>query len=61
MGFSQMSDGQVALRHTCVLGNVKMTTTDQTSGVPVPFWADNNILFLAGKACVVSPTTLLPT
>ncbi|CCM05595.1 uncharacterized protein FIBRA_07823 [Fibroporia radiculosa] len=48
-GFSKMSDRQVAIWETGGLGNVKMTTIDQTSGVLMPFWSDNNILFLAGK------------
>ena len=52
-GFSKMSDRQVALWETGALGNIKMTTIDQTSGVLMPFWTDNNILFLAGKGCVV--------
>ncbi|EJF58048.1 microtubule binding protein [Dichomitus squalens] len=48
-GFSKMSDRQVALWETGGLGNVKTITIDQTSGVLMPFWTDNNILFLAGK------------
>jgi coronin-1B/1C/6 len=28
---------------------VKTTVIDQTAGVVMPFWSDNNILFLAGK------------
>ena len=54
-GFSKMSDRQVAL------GNINMTTIDQTSGVLMPFWTDNSILFLAGKGCVALPAGLLPT
>ncbi|KAI0085339.1 hypothetical protein BDY19DRAFT_996874 [Irpex rosettiformis] len=30
----------------------KSTTIDQSSGVLMPFWSDNNILFLAGKGYV---------
>ena len=45
-GFSKMSDRQVALWETGSLGNVKTITIDQTSGVLMPFWTDNNILFL---------------
>ena len=41
-----MSDRQVALWETGGLSNVKMTIIDQTSGVLMPFWTDNNILFL---------------
>ncbi|RDX40215.1 WD40 repeat-like protein [Lentinus brumalis] len=48
-GFSKMSDRQVALWETGSLSNVKTITIDQTSGVLMPFWTDNNILFLAGK------------
>ena len=60
-GFSKMSDRQAAIWETGSLANVKTLTIDQTSGVLMPFWTDNNILFLAGKACVVSPRSLLPT
>ncbi|OSC96677.1 microtubule binding protein [Trametes coccinea BRFM310] len=48
-GFSKMSDRQVAIWDTADLSNVKTITIDQTSGVLMPFWTDNNILFLAGK------------
>ncbi|KAI8985629.1 microtubule binding protein [Trametes punicea] len=48
-GFSKMSDRQVAMWDTSDLSNVKTLTIDQTSGVLMPFWTDNNILFLAGK------------
>ncbi|KAH8091706.1 microtubule binding protein [Cristinia sonorae] len=48
-GFSKMSDRQVGIWETGSLNNMKMTTIDQTSGVLMPFWSDNNILFLAGK------------
>ncbi|KAG6818437.1 hypothetical protein H0H93_004988 [Arthromyces matolae] len=48
-GFSKMSDRQVAVWETGGLGNVKTITLDQSSGVVMPFWSDNNILFLAGK------------
>ena len=44
--FSKISDHQVALWETGGLGNVKTMTIDQTSGVLMPFWTDNNILFL---------------
>ena len=59
--FSNMSGRQVALWETGALGNIKMPTIDQTSGVLMPFWTDNNILFLAGKGYVVLPSGLLPT
>lgn len=45
-GFSKMSDRQVGIWETGSLNNLKMTTIDQTSGVLMPFWSDNNILFL---------------
>ncbi|KAI0737283.1 microtubule binding protein [Daedaleopsis nitida] len=48
-GFSKMSDRQAAIWETGGLSNVKTLTIDQTSGVLMPFWTDNNILFLAGK------------
>ncbi|KAF8885078.1 hypothetical protein CPB84DRAFT_1850493 [Gymnopilus junonius] len=48
-GFSKMSDRQVAIWETGGLTNVKTTSLDQSAGVVMPFWTDNNILFLAGK------------
>ncbi|KAJ7181071.1 microtubule binding protein [Mycena filopes] len=48
-GFSKMSDRQVAVWETGGLGNIKTIVLDQSSGVMMPFWSDNNILFLAGK------------
>ncbi|KAF8994973.1 microtubule binding protein [Cyathus striatus] len=48
-GFSRMSDRQLGLWETGGLGNLKMTSVDQSAGVVMPFWSDNNILFLAGK------------
>ncbi|KAI0262372.1 microtubule binding protein [Gloeopeniophorella convolvens] len=48
-GFSRMSDRQVAVWETGSLKNVKTITLDQSAGVVMPFWSDNNILFLAGK------------
>ncbi|KAI0310412.1 microtubule binding protein [Amylostereum chailletii] len=48
-GFSKMSDRQVGVWETGGLSNVKMITLDQSAGVVMPFWSDNNILFLAGK------------
>jgi coronin-1B/1C/6 len=52
-GFSKMSDRQVAVWETGGLGNIKTIVLDQSSGVIMPFWSDNNILFLAGKGWVV--------
>ncbi|KZV66962.1 microtubule binding protein [Peniophora sp. CONT] len=48
-GFSKMSDRQVGIWETGGLGNIKTTALDQTAGVIMPFYSDNNILFLAGK------------
>ncbi|EKM50835.1 uncharacterized protein PHACADRAFT_264349 [Phanerochaete carnosa HHB-10118-sp] len=48
-GFSKMSDRQVGIWDAGSLSNVKMTSIDQSAGVLMPFWTDNNILFLAGK------------
>lgn len=50
-GFSKMSDRQIGLWDTSALdsGPLKMINVDQSSGVLMPFWSDNNILFLAGK------------
>lgn len=47
-GFSKMSDRQVGIWDAGSLNNLKMTSLDQTSGVVMPFWSDNNILFLGG-------------
>jgi len=48
-GFSRMSDRQLSIWETGALANVKSLTIDQSAGVLMPFWSDNNILFLAGK------------
>ncbi|THH16850.1 hypothetical protein EW146_g3851 [Bondarzewia mesenterica] len=48
-GFSRMSDRQVGIWETGGLTNIKTTMLDQSAGVMMPFWSDNNILFLAGK------------
>ncbi|KAL0954094.1 hypothetical protein HGRIS_005240 [Hohenbuehelia grisea] len=48
-GFSKMSDRQVGIWETGGLSSIKMTTLDQSAGVVMPFWSENNILFLAGK------------
>ena len=45
-GFSRMSDRQVCLWEAGSLKNLKTTTLDQSAGVVMPFWSDNNILFL---------------
>jgi len=41
-----MSDRQVAVWETGGLSNVKTLTVDQSAGVIMPFWTDNDILFL---------------
>jgi coronin-1B/1C/6 len=56
-GFSRMSDRQVGVWELGALKNVKTITLDQSAGVVMPFWSDNNILFL-GKP---SRVALLPT
>ncbi|KAF7968728.1 hypothetical protein HWV62_29600 [Athelia sp. TMB] len=48
-GFSKMSDRQVSIWETGSLANVKTITLDQSAGVVMPFWSDNNILFLDGN------------
>lgn len=49
-GFSKMSDRQVCIWETGGLGNLKTMSLDQSAGVIMPFWSDNNILFL-GMYC----------
>jgi coronin-1B/1C/6 len=44
-GFSKMSDRQVGLWEAGSLNNVKTISIDQSAGVLMPFWSDNNILF----------------
>ncbi|TFK19401.1 microtubule binding protein [Coprinopsis marcescibilis] len=48
-GFSKMSERQAIIWETGGLTNVKTISLDQSAGVVMPFWSDNNILFLAGK------------
>ncbi|KAJ1025202.1 hypothetical protein NDA16_002707 [Ustilago loliicola] len=50
-GFSKMSDRQMFLWDTKNLsaGPLKQITLDASSGIIMPFWSDNNIVFLAGK------------
>ena len=45
-GFSKMSDRQVAVWETGGLKNMKTLSVDQSAGVLMPFWSDNNILFV---------------
>ncbi|KAF9517132.1 hypothetical protein BS47DRAFT_1375794 [Hydnum rufescens UP504] len=48
-GFSKMSDRQLSLWEAGSLNNITTSAIDQSAGVVMPFWSDNNILFLAGK------------
>lgn len=48
-GFSKMSDRQLSIWEAGSLANMTTITVDQSAGVVMPFWSDNNILFLAGK------------
>jgi coronin-1B/1C/6 len=48
-GFSKMSDRQAGVWDVGSLSSVKNLNVDQSSGVLMPFWSDNNLLFLAGK------------
>lgn len=57
-GFSKMSDRQLAIWETGSLGNIKTTSVDQSSGVLMPFYSDNNILFI-GKCKVIAEKILL--
>ena len=45
-GFSKMSERQVSVWDTGNLANIKTIPLDQSAGVVMPFWTDNNILFL---------------
>ena len=55
-GFSKMSDRQVAIWETGALGNLKTIILDQSSGVVMPFWSDNNILFLGLYSAFLFPS-----
>ncbi|KAG9119598.1 Coronin-like protein crn1 [Ceratobasidium sp. 392] len=49
-GFSRMSERQLGVWDAGSLGNIKTVSIDQSSGVQIkPFWNDNSLLFLAGK------------
>ncbi|KAK0531817.1 Coronin-like protein crn1 [Tilletia horrida] len=49
-GFSKMSDRQMFLWDSKNLSApLKSIVLDSSSGVVMPFWSDNNIVFLAGK------------
>lgn len=53
-GFSKMSDRQVSIWDAGGLTNMKTITLDQSAGVVMPFWSDNNILFLGTCFCFTS-------
>ncbi|POV95096.1 hypothetical protein PSTT_16466, partial [Puccinia striiformis] len=50
-GFSKFSDRQVFVWNSgdITRGPIKQLTIDTSSGTLMPFWSDNDILFLAGK------------
>ncbi|KAH9813567.1 hypothetical protein DFH28DRAFT_332476 [Melampsora americana] len=50
-GFSKLSDRQVFVWNAGDIGKgpLKQMTVDTSSGTLMPFWSDNDILFLAGK------------
>lgn len=49
-GFSKMSDREVSVWDTAGGESpLKTLNIDQSSGVMMPFWSDNGIIFLAGK------------
>ncbi|PLW08022.1 hypothetical protein PCASD_22502 [Puccinia coronata f. sp. avenae] len=50
-GFSKFSDRQVFVWNSADIskGPIKQLTIDTSSGTLMPFWSDNDILFLAGK------------
>ena len=58
-GFSKRSDRQVAIWETGGLTNVKMIGVDLSSGVLMPFWSENSILFL-GERPVLLPSSFPP-
>jgi hypothetical protein len=55
-GFSRMSDRQVGVWEIGALKNLKTISLDQSAGVVMPFWSDNNILFL-GERSAFPPST----
>ena len=58
-GFSKMSDRQVCVWETGNLGNIKTTSLDQSAGVVMPFWSENNILFLGAFLYISILSTIL--
>lgn len=57
-GFSKMSDREVAVWETGGLGLVKKLVLDHSAGVVMPFWSDNNVLFLGASSAHRSCLTL---
>jgi coronin-1B/1C/6 len=58
-GFSKMSDRQLGLWDAGSLSNLKTISIDQSAGVIMPFWTDNNILFLGTSFIKFRPLLLL--
>lgn len=48
-GFSRQSDRELAIWDAGSLNSLRKLVVDQSAGVLMPFWSDNQILFLAGK------------
>jgi len=48
-GFSRTSERELSLWDGGSLDNMRKLIVDQSAGIVMPFWSDNNILFLAGK------------
>ncbi|EJD41736.1 microtubule binding protein [Auricularia subglabra TFB-10046 SS5] len=48
-GFSRQSDRELAIWNAGSLENMRKLVIDQSAGVLMPFWSDNQVLFLAGK------------
>ncbi|KAF8521592.1 microtubule binding protein [Hysterangium stoloniferum] len=48
-GFNKMSEREVLIWELGGFTSIKKLSLDQSAGVIMPFWSDNNILFLAGK------------
>lgn len=60
--FDRSGNRQVGIWDAGSLKALKTITLDQTSGVIMPFWSDNGLLFLAGKGYfrLSFPPILLP-
>ncbi|KAH7098540.1 microtubule binding protein [Auriculariales sp. MPI-PUGE-AT-0066] len=48
-GFSRQSDRELSIWDAGTLESLRKVTVDQSAGVLMPFWSDNNVLFVAGK------------